>query len=67
MRAFLTVDCWFMSMFSLDLGLLFVYFCHFLPLLFGLAVLDLGSSVVSSVHRQQIGSEQRLQNGYFVW
>jgi len=50
-----------MFRFSLDFDLLFVCFCHFLPLFFAFAVSDL----VSSILRQQIGSERRLQNDLF--
>jgi len=56
----LKVDCWFR--FSLDLGLLFVCFCHFVLVLFAFVVVGIVSSELS----QEIGYEERLQNDHFL-
>jgi len=53
-----TPECWFRFGFPLDLGLPFVYFCHFVPVLSAFVVLGL----VSSVLRQESDLEERLQN-----
>ena len=58
-RVVLKVNCWFRL--SLNLGLRFVYFCHFVPVLFAFVVLDL----VSSVLCQEPGWEELLQNDPF--
>jgi len=41
------VECWFKFWFSWDFGLLFVCFCHFVPMLLAFVVLGLVSSVLS--------------------
>ena len=56
-----TPECWFRFGFPLDLGLPFVYFCHFVPVLSAFVVLGL----VSSVLRQEIGWEERPRNDRF--
>jgi len=58
-QAVLKVDCWFK--FSVDLGLLFMFFCHIVLVLFAFVVLDLISSVLS----QEIGCEEQLWNDLF--
>jgi len=42
--SFIEVDCWFRFAFSLDLGLLFECFCHFVSVLFVFVLLGLVSS-----------------------
>ena len=52
--------CWFR--FSLELGLLFMCFCLFVPVLFAFVVLGLVSSLLS----QELGQEERLRNDLFL-
>jgi len=46
-RAVLKVDCRYRFSFSLDVGLPFVYFYHFVPVMFAFVVLGSVSSAVS--------------------